>query len=182
MRFTVKSCLNYIHYQAMVLSTCPSLFSWQSPVSSPSPVGSPPSSGPTSYRHQPLVFLTKMAKSLMYQLHSISTFSPSWYFCCQTILMIIGALVLSILAFTHEDIGGYEQLVRFIEKNLDEKKIQSIGLSGSCNILRILTNKVDKFFTATASTRANATLDGLEKCGEVLLPPPPPSSPPQPLL
>merc|ERR1719244_1286768 len=59
-----------------------------------------------------------------------------WTDFIQTILMIIGALVLSILAFTHEDIGGYEQLV-------------------------------DKFFTATASTRANATLDGLEKCGEV---------------
>merc|ERR1719495_1693388 len=56
-----------------------------------------------------------------------------WTDFIQTILMIIGALVLSILAFTHEDIGGYEQLV-------------------------------DKFFTATASTRANATLDGLEKC------------------
>merc|ERR1719278_565781 len=55
-----------------------------------------------------------------------------WTDFIQTILMIIGALVLSILAFTHEDIGGYEQLV-------------------------------EKFFTATASTRANATLDGLEK-------------------
>ena len=30
--------------------------------------------------------------------------------------MIIGALVLSILAFTHEEIGGYEQLVG----NLDQ--------------------------------------------------------------
>merc|ERR1719495_73575 len=59
-----------------------------------------------------------------------------WTDFIQTFLMIIGALVLSILAFTHDDIGGYEQLV-------------------------------DKFFTATASTRANATLDGLEKCGEV---------------
>ena len=52
-------------------------------------------------------------------------------------------------------------------------EFKSIGLCGSCNKLRILTNKVDKFFTATASTRANATLDGLEKCGEVLFPPPP---------
>ena len=34
----------------------------------------------------------------------------------QTILMIIGALVLSVLAFTHEEIGGYEQLVRYLDK------------------------------------------------------------------
>ena len=35
----------------------------------------------------------------------------------QTILMIIGALVLSILAFTHEEIGGYEQLVRYFGRD-----------------------------------------------------------------
>ena len=34
--------------------------------------------------------------------------------------MIIGALVLSILAFTHEDIGGYEQLVRYLDQDDDE--------------------------------------------------------------
>ena len=34
-----------------------------------------------------------------------------WTDFIQTILMIIGAVVLSILAFTHEDIGGYEKLV-----------------------------------------------------------------------
>merc|ERR1712130_140548 len=59
-----------------------------------------------------------------------------WTDFIQTILMIVGALVLSILAFTHEDVGGYEQLV-------------------------------DKFFEATASNRANKTLDGFAKCGEV---------------
>merc|ERR1719430_1579285 len=59
-----------------------------------------------------------------------------WTDFIQTILMIIGALVLSVLAFTHEEIGGYEQLV-------------------------------DKFFTATATIRANASLDGLDKCGAV---------------
>ena len=39
----------------------------------------------------------------------------------QTILMIIGALVLSVLAFTHEDIGGYEQLVRYFDQDYDEQ-------------------------------------------------------------
>ena len=34
--------------------------------------------------------------------------------------MIIGALVLSVLAFTHEDIGGYEQLVRYLDHDDDE--------------------------------------------------------------
>ena len=59
----------------------------------------------------------------------ISTFSP-WYFCLQTILMIIGALVLSILAFTHEDIGGYEQLVRLFEwkQKKRKKSISFVGL------------------------------------------------------
>jgi len=59
-----------------------------------------------------------------------------WTDFIQTILMIIGALVLSVLAFTHEEIGGYEQLV-------------------------------EKFFMATATIRANASLDSNEKCGEV---------------
>ena len=39
----------------------------------------------------------------------------------QTILMIIGALVLSILAFTHEEIGGYEQLVRYLGRDEYER-------------------------------------------------------------
>ena len=37
----------------------------------------------------------------------------------QTILMIIGALVLSVLAFTHEEIGGYEQLVGYQDDDHD---------------------------------------------------------------
>ena len=37
----------------------------------------------------------------------------------QTILMIIGALVLSVLAFTHEEIGGYEQLVGYQDDDDD---------------------------------------------------------------
>ena len=31
----------------------------------------------------------------------------------------------------------------------------------------MLPLQVDKFFTATATVRANASLDGLDKCGEV---------------
>ena len=44
--------------------------------------------------------------------------------------MIIGALVLSILAFTHEDIGGYEQLVRLFEwkQKKRKKSISFVGL------------------------------------------------------
>ena len=134
------------YYQATVLSTSPSLSSWRSRVSSPSPEGSPPSSGPTSFRHhplvswqrwhqpfcfkdkdgsdfvdhQPLVFMTKMALILM----KLVLLVRPRYFRFQTILMIIGALVLSILAFTHEDIGGYEQLVRLFEWNQNEDRIQ----------------------------------------------------------
>ena len=58
----------------------------------------------------------------------------------QTILMIIGALVLSILAFTHEEIGGYEQLVRYLDKageakvlnNNKDEKIQKYKLKKNC--------------------------------------------------
>ena len=34
-----------------------------------------------------------------------------WTDFIQTVLMIIGAVVLAVLAFVHEDIGGYEGLV-----------------------------------------------------------------------
>ena len=43
----------------------------------------------------------------------------------QTILMIIGALVLSVLAFTHEEIGGYEQLVRYLDKAVEAKVLNN---------------------------------------------------------
>merc|ERR1719495_3114240 len=59
-----------------------------------------------------------------------------WTDFIQTVLMIIGAIVLTILAFTHEDIGGYEGLIT-------------------------------KYFNATASHRANASLDGPDLCGAV---------------
>jgi len=59
-----------------------------------------------------------------------------WTDFIQTVLMIIGAIVLTILAFTHEDIGGYEGLIT-------------------------------KYFDATASNRANASLDGPDLCGGV---------------
>ena len=42
--------------------------------------------------------------------------------------MIIGALVLSILAFTHEDIGGYEQLVRLVKGILHQKIFYRLNL------------------------------------------------------
>ena len=41
----------------------------------------------------------------------------------QTILMIIGALVLSVLAFTHEEIGGYEQLVGYQDGDDDDGQV-----------------------------------------------------------
>merc|ERR1719369_2443732 len=59
-----------------------------------------------------------------------------WTDFIQTVLMIIGAIVLAVLAFVHPDIGGYEPLI-------------------------------DKYFQATASHRANASLDGPDLCGAV---------------
>ena len=53
----------------------------------------------------------------------------------QTILMIIGALVLSVLAFTHEEIGGYEQLVRYLGRDEYESYNGDTGDIGLVTIL-----------------------------------------------
>ena len=85
--------------------------------------------------------------------------------------MIIGALVLSVLAFTHEEIGGYEQLVGYQDGDDDDGQVDDEydhdGRHADDADVPTSYPQVDKFFTATATIRANASLDGLDKCGAV---------------